>query len=309
MTPSNDFWQARKDFLDDLRYTRGATVGTCTGYRSDLGLWGRWLAEAERDWQTCTHVQIEQWIAWQMRERRVSAHSIARRASCLSSFYQWARKHGHTTADPVDLADTPKRPQRLPVWLERDEQDRLHAAASEPAPLPDNLHGQARTRILAARRRYALLFGLIQNAGLRISEALAVRVREVRIVAGIARAVRVIGKGDKERSVPLPAAFGAVLGAWVGPLAADDFVFAKAPGEPPPTPHAARASLKRLVQQAQLDKRVTPHKLRHTYATRLLESGADLLDIQALLGHAHLATTQLYTHVSDERLAAAVARL
>lgn len=309
MTPPGDFWQARKDFLDDLRYTRGATVGTCTGYRSDLGLWGRWLAEAARDWQTCTHVQVEQWIAWQMRERRVTAHIVARRASCLSSFYRWARKHGHTSADPVDLAATPKRPQRLPIWLERDEQERLHAAARDPLPLPDNLHGQARTRILAARRRYTLLFGLIQNAGLRISEALAVRARAVRLAGGCAISVQVIGKGDKERRVPLPATFGAVLGAWVSPLSPDDFVFAKAPGERPPTAHAARAYLKRLVQQAQIDKRVTPHKLRHTYATRLLESGADLLDIQALLGHANLATTQLYTHVSDERLAAAVARL
>lgn len=304
---AGDFWQARKDFLDYLRYTRGATPGTCDGYRSDLGIWGRWLASAERDWRHCTHVQVEQFHAWQMRERRVKAHIVARRASCLSSFYKWAKKNHQVEADPVYLADTPKRPQRLPVWLERDEQERLHAAANAREELPANLRGQA--RILDARRRYAVLFGLIQNAGLRISEALAVKVRDVRLVEGVARAVRVIGKGDKERIVPLPDAFGAVFGRWIAAQSREDFVFAKAPGEPPPGPRAVRASLKRLVALARIDKPITPHKLRHTYATRLLESGAELVDIQALLGHVNLSTTQIYTHVGEDRMAAVVAKL
>lgn len=304
---AGDFWQARKDFLDDLRYTRGATLGTCAGYRSDLGIWGRWLDAADRDWRHCTHVQVEQFHAWQMRERRVKAHIVARRASCLSSFYQWARKHRQVAADPVSLADTPKRPQRLPVWLDRDEQERLHVAANAHEELPANLRGQV--RILAARRRYAVLFGLIQNAGLRISEALGLRVRDVRLVEGVARTVRVIGKGDKERLVPLPDAFGQVFGRWVAAQSRADFVFAKTPGAAPPSPHAARASLQRLVALARIDKAITPHKLRHTYATRLLESGAELVDIQALLGHANLATTQIYTHISEDRMAAVVAKL
>lgn len=309
---TGDFWTARQDFLADLRYTRGAAPGTCAGYRSDLGLWGRWLEEAERDWRDCTHVQVEQWIAWQLRERGVKAHIVARRASCLSSFYKWARKNGRVGADPVYLADKPKRPQRLPVWLERDEQARLQAAAAaaaDPAALPDNLHGAARARILAARRRYAVLFALLQSAGLRIGEALALKVRDVRLAAGIAKSVRVIGKGDKERAVPLPPAFGQTFGAWVAALPKDDFVFAKAPGAPPPGARAVRLYLKPLVEKAGLAKAVTPHKLRHTYATRLLESGAQLVDIQALLGHTNLATTQIYTHVGEERLARVVARL
>lgn len=258
----------------------------------------------------CTHVQVEQWIGWQTRERGVKPHIIARRVSCLATFYKWAKKRDLVVTDPVYLVEKPKRPQRLPVWLEREEQARLHAvAAADSEALPDGLQGNARARILAARRRHALLLALIQNAGLRIGEALALTVRDVRLSGTLAKSVRVVGKGDKERVVPLPAAFGAVLGAWVTPLPKDAFVFAKAPGQGPPTAHAVRLHLRRLVDAAGIDKRVTPHKLRHTYATRLLESGAQLVDIQALLGHANLATTQIYTHVAEERMADVVAKL
>ncbi len=309
MATAGDFWNTRKDFLAYMRYTRGAATGTCAGYRSDLGMWGRWLAEAEYAWDTCTHVQVEQWVSWQIRERQVTPHIVARRSSCLSSFYKWAKKHGLTTIDPVYLADKPKRPQRLPVWLERDEQARLQAAASDCEALPDNLHGAARVRILAARHRYAVLFDLLQHSGLRISEALALKVRDVRVVDGLAKSVRVIGKGNKERVVPLPAAFGQTFGDWVAAIPREGFVFAKAPGEPPPGARAVRFYLKGLVQRATIDKPVTPHKLRHTYATRVLESGAQLVDIQALLGHANLATTQIYTHVDEDRMAAVVANL
>jgi integrase/recombinase XerD len=122
-------------------------------------------------------------------------------------------------------------------------------------------------------------------------------VRDIRQVNGVAKSVRVIGKGNKERIVPLPGAFGQVFGFWLSEQSREDFAFAKHPGDKPPGPRAARAYLNRLVEKAGIDKKVTPHKLRHTYATRLLESGAELVDIQALLGHVNLATTQIYTHV------------
>lgn len=311
LTPvdTTDFWSVRQDFLDDLRFTRGSSAGTCAGYASDLKLWGEWLAQAGRDWHDCSHVQVEQWIAWQMRERKAKPHIIARRVSCLSSFYKWARKRDKVAGDPVYLIDKPRRPKRLPIWLDPEEQARLHAAAAAIEDLPDNIQGNARLRILAARRRHAMLLALIQNSGLRISEALALTVRDVRVTQGIARSLRVIGKGDKERLVPLPETFGAHLGAWLAGQTPKAFVFAKGPGQPPPTPRAVRLYLRRLVERAGIDKRITPHKLRHTYATRLLESGATLVDIQALLGHASLSTTQIYTHVTEERISAVVAKL
>jgi integrase/recombinase XerD len=307
---TTEYWTARKDFLDDLRYIRGAAKGTCAGYRSDLGLWGGWLAEVERDWHDCSHVQVEQWIGWQTRERGVKPHIIARRVSCLSTFYKWAKKRGLVVVDPVYLVDKPKRPQRLPIWLDRDEQARLQVAADgDIEDLSDKLYGKNRWRVLAARRRYAMLFALIQSSGLRISEALALKVRDVRMSQAQAKSVRIVGKGNKERVVPLPETFGQTFGVWVLVLAKDDYVFAKAPGGDPPTAHAVRLYLKRLVDIAEIDKRVTPHKLRHSYATRLLESGAQLVDIQALLGHADLSTTQIYTHVAEDRMADVVSKL
>ena len=309
MEKEKDIWQARKDFMAHLRYTKGYSKGTCYGYHSDLGIWGRWLEEAHHDWQRCSHVEVEQFVTWQMRDRKVKPHIVARRSSCLASFYKWAMKHGLVDTDPVYLADKPKRPQRIPVWLEKDEQRRLQEAARNIDDLPENIFGKTREHILDVRRRYDFLFGLIQNSGLRISEALAVKVRDVRLDNMLAKSVRVIGKGDKERLVPLPEAFGQVFAVWINGRGGEEYVFAKEPGGKPPGAPAVRAYLRRLVEKAGIDKPISPHKLRHTYATRLLEAGAELVDIQALLVHVNLSTTQIYTHVSDDRMANVVSKL
>jgi Site-specific recombinase XerD len=108
--------------------------------------------------------------------------------------------------------------------------------------------------------------------------------------------------------VPLPEAFGQVSGFWLNDKGKEEFVFAKEPGGKPPVAHVVRAYLRRLLDRAGIDKKVTPHK-RHTYATRLLESGAELVDIQVLLGHVNLATTQICTQVSEARMAGVVSKL
>jgi integrase/recombinase XerD len=147
------------------------------------------------------------------------------------------------------------------------------------------------------------------NSGLRISEALGLKVRDVRLRDGAALAVRVIGKGDKERLVPLPEKFGQVFGFWLKGQPAEEYVFAQKPKGKPPGAHAARAYLRRLKDKAHIAKPITPHKLRHTYATNLLNAGAELVDIKALLGHESIATTQIYTNVGQERMEQVVARL
>ena len=301
--------EARQEFLAYLRYTRGHSEATCYGYHSDLGIWGKWLKKAGKDWQQAKHTDVEQFIAWQRRERGVSVHIVARRASCLSSFYRWAKKHGIVETDPVYLADKPRRPQRIPIWLDEQEQNRLAAAVRNVDDLPANIFGQKQEHMKKIRQRYEMLFTLLLNSGLRLGEALNLKVRDVRVVSGIAKSVRVIGKGNKERLVPLPEAFGHVLGFWIKDKAQEEFVFAKDPRGKPPHGASARAYLRRLKERAHIQKKVTPHKLRHTYATNLLNAGAELVDIQALLGHVNLATTQIYTHVSEDRMQAVVAKL
>jgi integrase/recombinase XerD len=119
----------------------------------------------------------------------------------------------------------------------------------------------------------------------------------------------VIGKGDQERWVPLPEAFGQVFGFWLKDQPRGEFAFARAAGQQPVSSQAARAYLRGMLKQAGIDKKISPHKLRHTYVTNLLNAGAERVDIQALLGHSTINTTQIYTNVGQERMEKVVARL
>jgi integrase/recombinase XerD len=161
----------------------------------------------------------------------------------------------------------------------------------------------------ATRRRYELLFGLLLNSGLRISEALGLKAADVRRRDGAALAVRVIGQGDKERRVPLPEKFGQVFGFWLKDQPRGEYVFARVAGQKPVFSQAARAYLRGMLQKAGIEKKISPHQLRHTDATHLLNAGAERVDIQALLGHKSIATTQIDTHVGQERMEKVVARL
>ena len=148
------------------------------------------------------------------------------------------------------------------MWLEKEEQQTLQKALRNTDDLPQNIFGRTREHIKGVRVRHDFLFGLILNSGLRISEALSVRVRDVQAVNGVARSVRVIGKGNRERLVPLPEAFGQVSGFWLNDKGKEEFVFAKEPGGKAPGPHAGRGYLRRLIERSGIDKQVTPHKLR-----------------------------------------------
>ena len=302
----NPFEQTRKDFLSFLKYTKGHSDTTCYNYNSDLGIWQRWLIEAKLDWQNCGPTDVEHFVSHLSREG-VGAHAVARKISCLATFYKWAKRNSKVQEDPIYQIEKPKRPRRMPVWLENEEQTALQKATRNYDDIPDNIFGRSRDSLLAVRQRYELLFELIQKSGLRISEALGLKIRDARVVDGVAKSIRVIGKGNKERQVPLPESFGRVLALSVVGKGADDYLFAKKTGGKPPTAHAVRAYLKKLIDKAGIDKKVTPHKLRHTYATRLLEKDVQLVDIQALLGHESIATTQIYTHAGQERLSKLVA--
>ena len=131
----------------------------------------------------------------------------------------------------------------------------------------------------------------------------------MRLVDGTARSVRVIGQGDQERWVPLPEAFGQVFGFWLKDRTRGEFAFARAAGQKPVSAQAARADLRGMLKKAGIEKKISPHKLRHTYATNLLNAGAELVDIKALLGHESISTTQIYTHVGQERMEQVVGRL
>lgn len=300
------FEQARKDFLGFLKFTKGYSETTCYGYSSDLNRWNEWLSLANVRWSQAKPSDVENFVAF-LAKQKTGAHTIARKISCLATFYKWAKRSSLVADDPVYQIEKPKRPRRIPVWLETEEQNALMKATRNYDDIPDNVFGRSRESALKVRQRYELLFELIQKSGLRISEALGLKAHHIRVVDGVAKSVRVIGKGNKERQVPLPEAFGRVLALSIAGKTQEEYLFAKKPGGKPAGAHAVRAYLKKLIDKAGIQKKVTPHKLRHTYATRLLEKYVQLVDIQALLGHESIATTQIYKHAGQERLSKLVA--
>ena len=300
------FKKIQKEFLEFLKFTKGHAETTCYNYNSDLNIWIAWLTEEGRDWRKCQPIDTEHFVSY-LAKNNVGPHAIARKISCLATFYKWAKRNNHAEEDPIYQIEKPKLPRRMPVWLETEEQDAFTKAVRNYDDIPDNIYGRSKPSAIKIRQRYELLFELIQKSGLRISEALSLKVSDIRVVDGVAKSVRVIGKGDKERQVPLPESFGRVLALSIADKYRDEFLFAKKPGCRPVGQHAARAYLKKMIDKAGIEKKVTPHKLRHTYATRLLEKDVQLVDIQALLGHESIATTQIYTHAGQERLSKLVA--
>jgi integrase/recombinase XerD len=232
--------------------------------------------------------EIERWLA-RMRADGLAPSTLARRAAAVRAYFRHQMLVGARDDNPAAQVALPRRPRRLPRTLSPGETERLIDAAAGVTP-----------RALRDRALVELLYG----AGLRVSEALELSRASVDLDA---RLVRVIGKGDKERIVPLgrPAAEAVRRYLALGRPHLDrrhrSALFLNARGGAL-TRAGAFLILRRLAEKAGLDpKRVHPHLLRHSFATHLLEGGADLRSVQEMLGHADLSTTERYTHVSDRR--------
>ena len=258
---------------------------TVDAYRRDLTRLGEWLegsvggARAE---------QLERWIA-QMRADGLAATTIARRVAAVRAFYRHQMLLGAREDNPAAALTLPKRLRKLPRTLAPSEVERLIDAAAGTTP-----------RSMRDRALVELLYG----AGLRVSEAVGLDRRAVDLDE---RLVRALGKGQKERLVPLGRPAVEALRRYIamGRPHLDrrhrPELFLNARGGPL-TRAGAFLILRRLAEKAGLDPlRIHPHLLRHSFATHLLEGGADLRSVQEMLGHADLSTTELYTHVSDRR--------
>jgi integrase/recombinase XerD len=258
---------------------------TVEAYRRDLAALTAWLGRPPGSAKT---EDLERWLAEQ-RAEGLSPATIARRAAAVRTFFRHLVLLGARRDNPAAEIDLPRRRRHLPRTLSVGEVERLIDAATGSAP-----------RDLRDRALVELLYG----AGLRVSEAVSLDRTGVDLDA---RIVRCIGKGDKERIVPLgrPAADAVRRYAAHGRPYLDrrhrPELFLNAQGGPL-TRAGAFLILRRLAAKAGLEpERIHPHLLRHSFATHLLEGGADLRSVQEMLGHADLATTELYTHVSDRR--------
>lgn len=250
--------------------------------------------------------QVRGWLA--SLSRRRSASTRGRKLASVRSFFRWLVREGVRGDDPTAGIPMPKLEKRLPRPLSIDDCAQLagteRRASRRPAP-----EGGARARAdhwLALRDR--ALVELLYGTGIRIGELVALDVRDLELRA---REVRVMGKGGKERIVPIPERAREALSAWLavrrhaGVLREPLFISLRPRKEDAPRRLAAREARRVLDERARgadLGEHVHPHRLRHSYATHLLDMGADLREIQELLGHASLSTTQKYTAVSIEHL-------
>ena len=288
-------------YLTFLAAERGLSPATIRAYRGDLADFAASRGTA-RDWAHGPDAAQRYLAARTRRGRRhdpgLAPTSLRRRAAAIKGFYRFAFGEGVITTDVAAHLDLPRMPRLLPETLTQQEVERLLAAPAAEAILD------------------RALLELLYAAGLRISEALNLDLEDLSFDGAF---VRVIGKGDRERLVPVGEVALDALRAWLdGPRDALVQAHHVAPVHGGPlllgrsgrrlARQQAWAIVKRAAAAAGLSARVSPHTLRHSFATHLLEGGADLRIVQELLGHASISTTQLYTHVTGERIREVYAR-
>jgi integrase/recombinase XerD len=282
------------DFLAYLELERGLSRNTLEAYHCDLLQFGEFLQRRGCEPCDARHADVAAFLSELARgsetRRPVAATTLSRKVACLRSFYRHLRRENAIDHDPTADVRGPRKPQRLPRVLSRDEVNRLLEQPRGAGPL--------------AQRDRALL-ELMYACGLRASEAVGLELADVDLEEGLLRAR---GKGAKERLVPIGRTALAALRGYCSaarPLLLREgtqsrvFLNRRSTG-------LTRQGLYKIVQgyarRAGLAEKMSPHTLRHTFATHLLAGGCDLRSLQEMLGHADLATTQIYTHLSADRL-------
>lgn len=249
---------------------------------------------------------VRDWLA-SLHKRRSPA-TLGRKLASVRAFFRYLVRERIVAVDPTAGMPMPKQEKRLPHPLSVDDCEQLMTSDRELPEVSEGQEGPRAVRARWMRVRNRALVELLYGTGIRIGELVALDVRDLELTA---REIRVMGKGRKERIVPIPEAAREALGAWLdlrrhaGVLGEPLFISLRPRKEAKPRRLAAREARRILGErgtEAQLSEHVHPHRLRHSYATHLLDMGADLREIQELLGHASLSTTQKYTAVSIEHL-------
>ncbi len=291
-----------EDFLQYLRHERGQSDNTAKTYAALLGKFTAWAAKQNlTDWPS---VELKHLMAFLAHERsrpladepkestkRLSGESVYLEIAALRAFYKFAENEKLLAANIAENLSLPRRWKRLPKALSNDEIKKL--LTPEAPETPAGLCDQA-------------VLELAYASGLRLSELKNLRLEQLHLDAGF---INVIGKGNKERVVPVGRTAVAALERYFSPAGRPKLVTPKSPANvfltKRGTPFASVTlwlHIKNRVRRAGVERNITPHMLRHSFATHLLEHGADLRVIQELLGHASIGTTEIYTHVTGNRL-------
>jgi len=293
VTPSGrqtSLTRARDDFLASLAAERDLSTHTIDAYRSDLDQFIEWAGRNRvAELGMIDRRLLRRFVAW-LSERRYARRSIARKASAVRALLRWAVLHERLAANPAHGLAAPKLDRPLPKVLRADDAERLVELPPTDSPT-------------GARDRAVL--ELLYGSGLRVAELCGLDLADVDLRSG---RVRVTGKGRKQRQLPMTDQAVAALRTYIqdareglvsGRGPAENALFLNSRGKRI-GPRSVRAVVARYSRE--VTGSVSPHALRHSFATHLLDGGADLRTVQELLGHENLATTQIYTHVSMERL-------
>ncbi len=276
-------------FLDAVWLERGLSVNTLAAYRADLTALARWLAARQVAIDKTTRAELQDFIAWRVHEG-ARPRSTARQLSSYRRFFRYLMREGGIHEDPTAQIAMPKIGRSLPKSLTEEEVESLLGAPVVSDPLGN---------------RDRTMLEVLYATGLRVSELVNLRHGQVNLNQGV---LRILGKGNRERLIPL----GEEAVRWLtdfehGPRGEillerqTDFLFPTRRGDRM-TRQAFWHIIKRYARKAGVAKELSPHTLRHAFATHLLNHGADLRVVQMLLGHSDLSTTQIYTHVARERM-------
>jgi integrase/recombinase XerD len=276
-------------FLDAIWMERGLSKNTLGAYRADLMTLGRGLSDKNKSIDKASKSDLLDFIADRV-EGGAKPRSTARQLSSFRRFFRYIMREGLRETDPTADIDMPRIGRTLPKTLSEDEVEALLEAPNTDEPL--------------GHRDRAML-ELLYATGLRVSELISLKQSQVNFNQGV---LRIVGKGDRERLIPL----GEEAQRWLrdfidGPRMEillerqTDYLFPTRRGNRM-TRQAFWHIIKRYAEKAEINKKLSPHSLRHAFATHLLNRGADLRVVQLLLGHSDLSTTQIYTHVARERL-------
>lgn len=280
------------EFADSLWLEDGLSRNTLESYRNDLRQFGNWLdmySQNKRALLSATHADLLEFLAFRV-AAKIKASTTSRELSSLKRFYRFLLRQGKIQIDPSLNIDSPKLSRHLPESLTEDDVEALLSAPDTKQPLG---------------LRDRTMLEVIYASGLRVSELVSLKNSQVSQDMGV---VRIMGKGNKERLAPL----GEEALSWLnrytkqartelldGKITDTVFVTTRGSGM---TRQAFWYLIKRHARQAGIEKHLSPHTLRHAFATHLLNHGADLRVVQLLLGHADISTTQIYTHIARERL-------
>jgi integrase/recombinase XerD len=293
-----------ENFLDMMSAERGASGNTLDAYRRDLLDFGGHASSKNRTLKTATRDDIKSYLA--TNAATMAASTQARRLSSLRQFFAFLYTEQIRKDDPTNAVDAPKRQRPLPKVLTRDDMDTLSKEAHKAAQKPDKTG-----RLDPAALRLSCIVELLYASGLRVSELVTLSLAAAKTKSGF---IFVKGKGGKERLVPLNPAAREAIDAYLNMRSefvpdgaraktAERYLFPSRGVEAHLTRRRCGQMLKDLAHNARLDPaKLSPHVLRHAFATHLVEGGADLRSVQMLLGHADIATTQIYTHVAQSRL-------